>query len=202
MVKLICLSGWKRTGKDTTAEYLVKEYGYEQLSFAKKLKDHVADKYKVDRDLLDSNTQKEMPLTNLPVITTDKFTQVIHNQLGTELKSGYWTPRALCILEGSTARSVYPNFWVRECAEIIMNNPDKKFVVSDMRYRSEADTMRVLVPQVTTIRIHRYVDIETQDPSERDLDNYSFDYILDNTRAIRDLYDQIDQLILKNGSTF
>lgn len=196
--KVIALSGWKQSGKDTVANYLVKEYGFVQLSFAAKLKDMVAQTYGVLREDLDSPTKKEMPLVNLPTIPTDPFTITIHSLLSNELRHGFWTPRALCILEGSIKRSVYPNYWVRSCAEQIINNPTTSYVISDMRYKSEADTLRTLIPSIEMIRIERYANVDTTDPSERDLDDYAlFDRILTNKKLIEDLYISVDHYLFR-----
>ncbi len=195
--KVIALSGYKQSGKDTTAEYLVREYGFRQLSFAAKLKDMVANTYGVPREDLDSPTRKEMPLENLPAIPTDPFTLTIHDLLRSELASGFWTPRALCILEGSTKRSVNSNFWVKSTIEEVVNNPDTNYVISDMRYRSEADILKLFVPNIQLVRIDRYDSINTTDPSERDLDEYKFDSTISNRTTKEDLYVQINHILYR-----
>lgn len=194
--RVLALSGWRKSGKDTTADFLVREYGYTKLSFAAKLKDMVSTTYGVERALLDSQTHKEMPLYHLPACTTDAFTVRIHEMLGSELKSGYWTPRALCILEGSIKRAVNANFWVKSVASDILAAPSRdKFVISDMRYTSEADTLRILLPTVITLRIDRFETIDTLDPSERDLDNYKFDIELGNKGTVEELYTTLGHVI-------
>ncbi len=193
--RLVALSGWRGSGKDTTAAHLVQKYGYRQLSFAAKLKDQVAGQFGVPRDHLDSPTHKESPLSAFPVISTDTFSEVLHNLLRAELASGYWTPRALCILIGSLHRSVDPNHWVRTVAREVIDNPNQNYVISDMRYKSEADTLRILIPQLVTVRINRFETINTTEASERDLDNYKFDIQLSNTGSIERLHDEIDNHI-------
>jgi hypothetical protein len=193
--KLICLSGWKGSGKDTTAMYLSEKFGYQPLSFAARLKDEVASAYGVPREYLDNPTKKEMPLVTYPVITTDAFSEALHLRLAAELSSGYWTPRALCIAVGSLNRSIDPNHWVRTVGKIILENPHRNYVISDMRYRSEADTIRTLIPTSMMVRINRFAEIQTEEASERDLDSYKFDYYLDNTGALETLHASIDSLI-------
>lgn len=199
---VIALSGWKGSGKDTVAQHLVEKHGYKQLSFAAKLKDLVASTYGVPREDLDSPTRKEMPLVNYPAIPTDSFSEKVHLMLRDELHSGYWTPRALCILEGSIKRSVFPNYWVRNVVYDMMLDAEGKYVISDMRYKSEADTLKLLIPkeQLKLVRIHRYDEISTSDPSERDLDDYRFDLILHNTKGKEELYATIDAHVTYNGT--
>lgn len=197
MSRVLGLSGWKGSGKDTAADYLMQHHGYKKLSFASKLKDMVAQMYGVERSWLDDRDKKEMPLIPYPVIPTDKFTQEIIEMLQQELGSGYWTPRALCILEGSIKRAVYPNYWVLSTARAVLDNPEEKYVISDMRYESEARTLSLLLPEsFTTVRINRFELIETTDPSERDLDSYKFDNVISNRGPVEDMYAQLDYIVL------
>lgn len=188
---VFAISGWKSSGKDTTADFLVGEFGFTKLSFAAKLKDMVSEQYGIPRHCLDDQAQKEAPLTQYPVIPTDDFAITLQQRLDSELRSGFWTPRALCILEGSAKRAVHSNYWVKRVAETVLGVPDLNFVISDMRYRSEADTLKLLIPDLKLVRLDRFDTIDTQDPSERDLDNYKFDYVLNNRKSVEELYNQI-----------
>lgn len=203
--RVIALSGWKGSGKDTVADYLVKEYGYIKVSFAAVLKDMVARTYELPRNWLDDRDRKELPLTpellggrSFPVIASDPFSEKIHEMLQSELSSGYWTPRALCILEGSVKRAVNSNYWVSRVVDRIHKFPDHKFVISDMRYCSEADQLLLQIPreQLLLWRINRFESIDTLDPSERDLDTYKFDITLGNsTTTVQGLYDIVDWIL-------
>lgn len=180
--RVIAISGWKRSGKDTTADHLVSRYGYQKLSFAAALKDLVARQYLIHRAMLDDQKLKEEPLLQYPVIDSDEFTTAIHRMMADSLSSGYWTPRALCILEGSIKRSVTARYWIQKTIETIKDNPDRKYVISDLRYTSEADTLRMLLPasELLLLRVERHQEIDTNDPSERDLDHYKFDATMFN----------------------
>lgn len=194
--RVICLSGWKGSGKDTIADHLVRHYGFRKLSFAAALKDMVAAQYQIPRVDLDHRVLKEASLPQYPVITTDATTRAIHQLLATELSSGYWTPRALCILEGSLKRAVSANYWVNRVAQTIAANPTGKFVISDMRYRSEADSIRALLGErAITMRVSRFSTIDTLDPSERDLDNYQFDMHVDNSGSPEQLLSVVDWML-------
>jgi hypothetical protein len=188
---VIAISGWRGSGKDTAADFLVGEFGYTKLSFAKPLKDLVAETYGIDRAMLDSASGKETPLQQYPVIPTDAFTATVQERLTSELSSGYWTPRALCILEGSMKRAVHANHWVRRVAGIITGIPDMNFVISDLRYQSEADTLKLLVPEIKLLSLDRFDSIDTVEASERDLDNYRFDYRITNRKSVEELYNQL-----------
>lgn len=196
---IVALSGWKGSGKDTAADYLVSRLGFLKLSFAAKLKDMVAAAYNIPREWLDQRDKKDMPLTQYPVINTDNFTGILQGLLYRELESGYWTPRALCILEGSSKRAVHSNYWVQSVIREILDSDHDRFVISDLRYRSEADTLGLFLPAPTIdlklVRVNRYAMIDTQDPSERDLDEYKFMYEISNTGTKEHLYEIMDIIV-------
>jgi hypothetical protein len=200
--RVVAISGWKNSGKDTTADFLVAEYGYVKLSLAGPLKQYVAQKYGIPREWLDDRSYKESGIIRYPVIATDGFSQQIHKMLEKELRSGYWTPRALCILEGSIARSVYPNWWTRRVVEQIRANPEQRFVISDLRYRSEADTLRMLLPkeELLLVRLNRFDTVDSDDPSEHDLDTYTFDSTIEkHIQGVPELHRSITLLAQSAG---
>lgn len=189
---VILLSGWKRSGKGTVAEYLEERYGYQHLSIAEPLKDLVAKKYGVPRDWLDDQSKKEQPLYWLPIRSADATSRAI-NAIFFSSSGGniHWTPRALCILEGSIARTVNPYHWVDELVEGIKDNPDRNYVISDVRYRSEVEYLKVQLKNCRVVRISREDTVDTLDASERDLDDYPFDLTMENKGTREELYDKI-----------
>ncbi len=192
---VIALSGWKGSGKDTVAEYLVKEHGYIRNSFAESLKGLVALTYGIPHEDLYDQKKKEEPLAWLPVIANDSFSTVIHHLLRDELKGGYWTPRALCILEGSIKRSVNSNHWTRSVVQDILNKKNENHVISDLRYKSEVDILKMMVPGIKFVRIERDLEITTMDPSERDLDHHKFDVYIPNKSSKEKLYENVDSML-------
>lgn len=190
--KLICLSGHKGSGKDTMGTYLLDSHGYRPISLAAPLKDMTAQLYDIPRWHFDSREWKDSPIMTLPVVDTDAFSRMLHRQLREELSSGFWTPRALLILEGSAKRSVFANYWLKKLVSVVLNSDDR-FVVTDMRYRNEADMFKLLIPGSLNIRIVREGNvITTEDASERDLDTYMFDRTIHNSGSIVDFHTTID----------
>ena len=94
----------------------------------------------------------------------------------------YQTPRSLAILTGSVKRSVNPNYWVEKALAPVLQNPTGRFVVTDFRYQSEYEGITKVLgaDAVKTIRISRFETTQSTDPSERDLDSFKFDHILEN----------------------
>lgn len=221
---IICLSGFKGSGKDLCADYLIKNYGYIRVSFADSLKDLTAEQYDIPRYFFDSNAYKEAPLLHLPISPKDNFGELIYQYLckefsdecgnkpyfycaadgkfiyktdktcsGYEDRITYWTPRALLILEGGTKRSVAPNFWVDRVIEQI--DRLDKVVLTDLRYKSEIVRFKEVFENKATLyltRVRRYDTVESTTSSERDLDDYKFDYYLNNKGDKTQFYKHLD----------
>lgn len=72
-MKIIAISGWKKSGKDTAGELLINEHNFMRISFAGPLKSKVANDFNMTRAEQDDQNLKEQPLLNYPVIPKDKF---------------------------------------------------------------------------------------------------------------------------------
>ena len=245
---IIALSGFKGSGKDELASYLVKKYGFTRTSFADPLKDLVASEYEIDRASLDDPERKEKPLLHLPVHPKDPYTRMVAEFMFKEFRSKegfqptdvnrtkhdkflgvfsvliatgeiyeplkhqgrdvtssyrevYHTPRSLAILKGSTNRLVASNFWVQKAINKIKSGIDADYdnhVISDFRYQSEgAQLIEAFGKDVTFVRINRFKDSPSSDPSERDLDEYLFDHHIDNTKELSYAHLQLEDILKK-----
>jgi hypothetical protein len=84
---IILVSGHKGAGKDTFSDFIVKQYGYTKVSFAARLKDIVAAKYNLDRASLDDQSQKELPIDYMPVVSKDDTSLVYQKPLITHFRT-------------------------------------------------------------------------------------------------------------------
>jgi hypothetical protein len=218
---IVALSGWKGSGKDTLAEYMIKNYNFKKLSFAESLKDLVSKEYGVPREHFDDLKYKEKPILSLPVVSTDRFSEAIHNMLSGEFKKEngeylskqyssikhavsaegqlYWTPRALAILKGNTNRSVNSSYWVNIAIGNAKKTKHDLFVISDLRFKSEVDNLNCILGGrgATYVRINRFKNSISEDPSERDLDDFKFDYYINNTGNKQNAFLEMD-FVLEN----
>ena len=204
-MKVVAISGWKRSGKDTAANYLVEEYGYTRVAFADVLKDMVAEEYNIPRNYCDDPDKKESALEQYPVNPQDAFSTAIVNLMHGEFRTLagkkpsstseqlYWTPRALCILKGSVNRSVTSKFWTQRAINIVrtfltedaLRDLECNFVISDLRYKSEVAQLReAFGDDLVTIRVNRFDTCESTDASERDLDDGQFDIVIENKESL------------------
>jgi hypothetical protein len=225
-MKVIAISGWKGSGKDLSAEYLVENHGFKRVSFADPLKDSVALEYGITREWLDDPKMKERPIFHMPVESKDEFTKMIHNFMVREFRTSgwykpdvsniriengrfetflfdrwdqlFWTPRALAILKGSTNRSIQSNFWVEKAIENITFNPKLNYVISDLRYRSEVEQLKeAFGNNLVTVRLERFDVNPSTDPSETDLDRNKFDYIIKNKGEKEAVFAWLKEIVSK-----
>lgn len=221
---IVVVSGWAKSGKDTLADRLI-EVGASRISFADGLKDFASDKYGLPLNYFYEQSLKEMPLLEQPVEIPDKFTEIVNNFLAREFRTEdgqirdrivntpdgafgfdsnyenrkklFWTPRALLILEGSIGRAVDKDVWVKTTVNKINGLQSRVVVIPDLRYRNEINSLQDNLGEnhLVTVRVNRFKDTLSSDPSERDLDNYNFDYVIQNTGTLSEYMDKIEKLI-------
>jgi hypothetical protein len=232
-LNLVALSGWKQSGNDMSAQHLVKTYGYQRLAFADVLKEMVSEQYGISVESTNLSNEKEAPLIKYPASPKDPFALKLCEAMFREFRTFksqipvksfydekkmkflgvmpdgsmtdlYWTPRALCILEGSVKRTVNANYWVLRIVDKMKNGGN--FVVTDVRYKNEVEVLQAKVlemnpdAKIVVARIRRFDKADSQDPSEHDLDSYDFHYYLENKNVPQEaVYEQLDELVLAKG---
>jgi hypothetical protein len=182
--KIIVLAGYRGSGKDTVADYLVSAFGYKKYAFADALKDACAEEYRIPRWYFDHREIKELPLS------------------GHEGAS----PRDMCIEYALAKRAEDDDYFAELVSAAIRDDMDKtprtehKYVVSDWRFHNEVAHLRVAFPfgDIRTWYISRFgtppADHETEtqiDPQE------DCNYILNNGGNIDFMKEQVNELYLK-----
>lgn len=166
-MKVLLLSGWSTSGKDTVGKILEKEFKAFHFAFADILKEIVAQEYNFPVNLTHSEKGKQTVLANGKTI------------------------RELLIKRGQEIRKEKNDtgYFSRIVAKQIQNlslmaKPPKLVVVTDWRLPIELDIVKsILSYPVYTVRIQR--EGLTQSPikdseTESQLDNYNFDYVIEN----------------------
>lgn len=228
--KIIAISGYRKSGKDTAAEFLA-EVGYQRFAFADALKERVAEDYNIPLNSLYDQELKEEPLLTHPVEPKDDFSLNICNFMFREFRSEYGelpkevyvdsngeflgvveggmpvplyhTPRSLAIFEGSTKRTIFPNFWtnltikqinkLRDSNILSMNNT--LAVIPDLRFRNEIDELKqAFGDNLITVRVNRFDTVDSSDPSELDLDGAKFDVVIDNKTTLEEFKAKVLEL--------
>ncbi len=168
---IILLSGYIGSGKDTAAN-VFKQYNFKHISFAEELKNDISKKYNFDYNL--TQTQK------------GKDTIVFNNK----------TVRDLLIEHGNGKRNFDENYWVKILANKIN---DQNYVISDFRFPNECFFLKQKFNDalIITIRINRFSRSKIYDVSEYALDNFAFDYTVNNHFHLQDFMFSIKKIIWK-----
>jgi len=182
-MKIILLSGWAGSGKDTVADYLVTKHGYKKFALATPLKDLAAELYKFPRELADSQegkrqlwrvgySKKTIRQILLHVARIDKF------RFGDD---------------------IYADETV---AQIAKESPDAKIVISDTRYLNE---IRVILEfaikekhefAVWRINLRDRDESPVDDISEHALDTYRANaYISNPGDSLENLYAIVEDVL-------
>lgn len=127
MTTIIAFAGRIGSGKDTAAEYFVKEHNFDHYKFAEPIQDIVA------------------------MLTGDYQSSMQHRQL---FKDRFWkesvfygvankSPRELMKYIGEDFRkNIDDNIWVNKLQLDIENNNSSRVVISDLRYPNELNWLR------------------------------------------------------------
>ena len=182
-MKIILLSGWSGSGKDTVADYLVTKHGYKKFAFATPLKDLAAELYTFPRELADSQEGKRQLWR---VGYSEKTIRQILLDVARIDKSRF-------------GNDIYANETV---AEIAKELPDAKIVISDTRYLNEIRVILEFVMkenhqfEVWRISLRDRDESPVDDISEHVLDTYRADvYISNPGDSLENLYSILEDVL-------
>jgi len=159
--KILLISGYKRAGKDFVSSEINKMFGGTICSFAYHLKHIVANTLDIKMDDLDKWKNEELDLKAGNLIISDFRT--ILQRFGTDAMKMWFGD----------------DVWVELFTKHI---PESELViVSDFRFKSEYEYLTQEFDHIFTIRVNDDNIIPTDHISERDLDDFVFDVVIDNT---------------------
>jgi len=205
--KVILINGLARSGKDTTAkimqEELIKQgYSVKVLAFADKLKDMVCEMFNISRDELDDykNNKVNMYLGeeyySYPLTDFRTFLDIFGNKIAKTLGG--------------------ESVWADIVLNDIQNSEEEYFIVPDFRFFIEYDVfhehnfgwydtnaddfgsinLEETPFNITTVQVQR--DIPKMNlESEKALNNFVFDYFIDNNSDLDSLKGNVKELLGK-----
>lgn len=187
---IIGIIGKKGSGKDTIADYLVKNHGFIRFAFADKVKEVCKAMFNMtDKDFIEKNKEVLKPDWNisprqaLQLFGTDIGRKILPEKIP-ELK------KILPFPEGIWIRHFI--IWYQEQLKI---NPRVKVVISDVRFLDEAETVKTYDGKLWKVIRDKKIYGNDQHISENQLDNFSeIDKIIDNNDSLENLYKKIEEI--------
>jgi len=145
---IIGICGFKGSGKDTLADWLVENKNFRKISFASVLKDIISILFNWNRKMMDGNTIEDR-------LFREKEDEWWSNKLGIKC-----TPRWVMQNIGTDLfrKHFNDNIWIFALEKRLHENIDINFVISDVRFPNEIKFLKSM--NATLIYIER------EDPEE------------------------------------
>ena len=169
---IIGLSGYAQSGKDTVANILVNQYGYQRVAFADKIREFL---YKTNPDLIYNAGWGEASVPLKSII----------DMYGWDKAKQSENIRTLLQNVGVAARNVFgDDFWIKQALAPAMKY--KNIVVTDVRFENEANIIKHFDGQIWRVKRLGVTAVNAH-VSETEMDNYKVDQIFVNNGTIEDL---------------
>ncbi len=195
---IIGICGFQSSGKDTIADYLVKNYNFIKLSFAGVLKDIIAIIFGWSRDKLEGITKEDREWReqvdlwwsnelNMPQLTP----RYVMQYFGTELFRNHW----------------HPDIWTKVIEKKL--NTYNNIVITDCRFTNEMEMLKKY--NCKFIHVYRNIpywfndykngkdDIKEANEmhqSNKEWIRFPCDFEIINDTCIDNLYDKINEYLL------
>ena len=175
---IIGLSGFKGSGKDTVAAYLMKEHEFERKAFADPLKESVAALFDIPFSEVDKLKNSDSAVT---LDIDNRYHSVSFRQFlqryGTESHRGVFGE----------------DFWLEYTLPSNGSYYGRKIVVTDVRFENEATRIKELGGQIWFI--NRTTDRSSFDPHASENLDFSTDLMVPNDGTLDDLYANIEEAL-------
>lgn len=184
---IVGLSGYARSGKDEAAKVLVENHGFTRIAFADKLRDFL---YALN-PLINPTPERYFTNPKQPVRLRDVIGD---DRIGWEgYKETIYSDEIRGLLQrlGTEAgrEVLWDSIWIDAAFHGL--NPAGNYVVTDCRFPNEAEAVRSRNGAV--VRITRSgVGPANGHASETSLDDYEFDYRIDNSGTLEEYHQLIE----------
>jgi dephospho-CoA kinase len=145
---IIGICGFQSSGKDTIADYLIKEHGFIKMSFASKLKDIISIMFGWPRDKLEGLTKEDR-----------EWREQVDYWWSKTLQMPQLTPRYVMQYFATDLfrNKFHPDIWVKivenELNKLLEQSNQANIVISDCRFENEINMLLRLGGKI--IQVHR-----------------------------------------------
>ena len=181
--KIIALCGYKGSGKDTVAEYLVQKYKYNHYKISEKLKEVIKLLFNLNDDDLERNKDEINdkwgiePRKIMQFIGTDMF-QYKLQELFPNIEKTFWI------------KSLFTDELINK-----IENENHRVVISDLRFLHEYDLISNIYVPYSILKVQNN-NLEKNDNhiSENEFNNIPINAVILNNTTKQQLYNNIDHI--------
>ena len=181
--KIIALCGYKGSGKDTAAEYLVTKYKYNHYKISEKLKEVIKLLFNLDDNDLEKNKDEINdkwgiePRKIMQFIGTDMF-QYKLQELFPTIEKSFWI------------KSLFTDELINK-----IENENHRVVISDLRFLHEYDLISNIYVPYSILKVQNN-NLEKNDNhiSENEFNNIPINAVILNNTTKQQLYNNIDHI--------
>jgi dephospho-CoA kinase len=177
-IRIICICGSKRVGKDTVADFLQARYGFHKAKIAQPLKDTLKVLFGFSDDELEQDIKDEVhPVWKIEPRKVMQF-------FGTEVMQ-------------YEIQKIMPDmgrmFWVKRFLQEYYSNDRiyDKIVVSDVRFLHEYEALKEVGAEFWKIERNELVQDDTHS-SETEMKEIPVEKVIENDGTLEELYDKIN----------
>lgn len=211
---IIGVAGQKKHGKDTVANYLVKNYGYTQRAFADNLKEVCSKVFDIPLEAMYDESLKEREFSTPILATAGQASKVIElagvhmtedqiNRIySTWMRKTYFhTIRDLLQFTGTDILRdiVDADYHYNTVVRYFRENNITLGVVSDVRFANERDNLPGDFPGAKTILVKRpglQSSTGSGHKSENSLgEDGEYNFVITNGGTLQDLYSYVDTIM-------
>lgn len=172
---IISLVGYKGVGKDTTALFLIKNFGFIQYSFALPVKKALCEIFNWDMSVFEYPTKE---------IVDEKY-GISPRQAMITLGTDY-AQHMLCNMFPKFKEITGNSIWVQKFISFVSSNNDKNIVISDTRFHHEVKALKDF--NATFVRIsNKRILPDLSHESEKYVSDIKCDFEIRNDSTIEQL---------------
>lgn len=212
---LFGVSGFAGSGKDTMADYLVENYGFKKISFAKIIKDVCRMVFGFTDEQLYGKL-KEIPDQRYPFTgicvkcgtrmhenhapdfdpTEDTLWQCFLSECGWGYEHKHITPRlAMQTLGTEWGRRLYGNIWIVATMNTIQGSDHDKWVIPDVRFRNEVHAIQDRGGLVVRLLRGKMAHDHQSEIEMAEMGHNEFDWVIDNRGSIKEFWENIEDFL-------
>ena len=190
--RIVAITGPKRSGKDTVANYLKSMFDYEPLAFAEPIKDILCLTFGISREVLDDF----------------KNSKDLHKILGVEYYGPFaedsdeyveFTTDMRQILQRFGTDAMQKHFgtdvWCKKLLQDALAWDLDTICVSDLRFLEEYEYLKEHCEKLTIIRLHKEGLEEDVHSSEQEYKQIPSDYDISNNGTLQELYNKLNKIM-------